>query len=42
MFTVSRLRAGECDRCAVLEENLKNSEDQNQQLIVKLGEFHPL
>ncbi|XP_059182723.1 DNA endonuclease RBBP8-like [Centropristis striata] len=31
-----RLRAGECDRCAVLEENLKNNQDQNLHLIDKL------
>ncbi|XP_044196107.1 DNA endonuclease RBBP8 isoform X2 [Thunnus albacares] len=31
-----RLRAGECDRCAILEENLKNSQDQNERLITKL------
>ncbi|KAM6900460.1 DNA endonuclease RBBP8 [Xenentodon cancila] len=36
-----RLRAGECQRCAVLEENLKSSRSQNQQLISKLSEFRP-
>ncbi|KAM7390713.1 hypothetical protein PAMA_008754 [Pampus argenteus] len=31
-----RLRAGECDRCAILEENLKNSQDHNERLVTKL------
>ncbi|XP_044032488.1 DNA endonuclease RBBP8 isoform X2 [Siniperca chuatsi] len=31
-----RLRAGECDRCAILGENLKNNQDQNLRLIAKL------
>ncbi|XP_051267101.1 DNA endonuclease RBBP8 isoform X1 [Dicentrarchus labrax] len=31
-----RLRGGECDRCAVLEENLKNNQDQSLRLIAKL------
>ncbi|XP_042366562.1 DNA endonuclease RBBP8 [Plectropomus leopardus] len=31
-----RLHAGECDRCAILEENLKNNQDQNLCLIAKL------
>ncbi|XP_062235991.1 DNA endonuclease RBBP8 [Platichthys flesus] len=31
-----RLRAGECDRCAVLEENLKNDQEQNLRLIAEL------
>ncbi|XP_031150494.1 DNA endonuclease RBBP8 isoform X2 [Sander lucioperca] len=31
-----RLRAGECDRCAILEESLKNNHDQNLCLIAKL------
>ncbi|XP_075994294.1 DNA endonuclease RBBP8 [Genypterus blacodes] len=31
-----RLRAGECDRCGILEENLKNEQDQNVCLIAKL------
>ncbi|KAM4533385.1 DNA endonuclease RBBP8 isoform 2-T2 [Odontesthes bonariensis] len=31
-----RLRAGECDRCAILEENLKTNQDQNLQLVAKL------
>ncbi|XP_072234976.1 DNA endonuclease RBBP8 [Leuresthes tenuis] len=31
-----RLRAGECDRCAILEENLKTNRDQNLQLVAKL------
>ncbi|KAG7216755.1 hypothetical protein INR49_021152 [Caranx melampygus] len=31
-----RLRAGECDRCAVLEETLKDDQDQNLRLIAKL------
>ncbi len=39
MLTVSRLRAGDCDRCAILEENLKNNQDQNLRLIAKLSEF---
>lgn len=40
MFTVvSRLHAGECDRCAILGENLKNNQDQNLRLIAKLSEF---
>ncbi|KAM9712985.1 DNA endonuclease RBBP8 isoform 2-T2 [Menidia menidia] len=33
-----RLRAGGCDRCAVLEEHLKNDQDKNLQLIGKLKE----
>lgn len=39
IFTVSRLRAGECDRCTILRENLKNNQDQNLCLIAKLSEF---
>ncbi|XP_069554040.1 DNA endonuclease RBBP8 [Brachyistius frenatus] len=31
-----RLRTGECDRCAILEENLKNNQDQNLHLVAKL------
>lgn len=31
-----RLREGECDRCAILGENLKSSQDQNLRLITKL------
>ncbi|XP_045919938.1 DNA endonuclease RBBP8 isoform X1 [Micropterus dolomieu] len=31
-----RLRAGECDRCTILRENLKNNQDQNLCLIAKL------
>ncbi|XP_073344685.1 DNA endonuclease RBBP8 isoform X2 [Pagrus major] len=31
-----RLRAGECDQCAILGENLKNNQDQNLCLIAKL------
>ncbi|KAL6098047.1 rbbp8 [Pungitius sinensis] len=31
-----RLCTRECDRCAVLEENLKNNQDQNLRLIAKL------
>ncbi|KAL7373882.1 hypothetical protein ABVT39_016489 [Epinephelus coioides] len=31
-----RLHAGECERCAALEENLKNNQDQNLSLIAKL------
>ncbi|XP_047424330.1 DNA endonuclease RBBP8 isoform X1 [Mugil cephalus] len=31
-----RLRTGECDRCVILEENLKNNQDQNLKLIAKL------
>uniref|UniRef100_A0A8D3C2A7 DNA endonuclease RBBP8 n=1 Tax=Scophthalmus maximus TaxID=52904 RepID=A0A8D3C2A7_SCOMX len=31
-----RLRAGECDRCAILEENLKNNQEENLCLIAKL------
>ncbi|XP_031615405.1 DNA endonuclease RBBP8 isoform X3 [Oreochromis aureus] len=31
-----RLRAAECDRCSILEENLKNSQQQNLHLIEKL------
>ncbi|XP_032359566.1 DNA endonuclease RBBP8 isoform X2 [Etheostoma spectabile] len=31
-----RLQAGECDRCAILEESLKNNHDQNVCLIAKL------
>ncbi|XP_053198328.1 DNA endonuclease RBBP8 [Scomber japonicus] len=31
-----RLRVGECDRCSILEENLKNSQDQSERLITKL------
>ncbi|XP_071341930.1 DNA endonuclease RBBP8 isoform X2 [Trachinotus anak] len=31
-----RLRAGECDRCPVLEENLRNEQEQNLRLIAKL------
>ncbi|XP_040921629.1 DNA endonuclease RBBP8 isoform X2 [Toxotes jaculatrix] len=31
-----RLRAGECDHCTILEENLKNIQDQNLHLITKL------
>ncbi|XP_054621315.1 DNA endonuclease RBBP8 isoform X4 [Dunckerocampus dactyliophorus] len=31
-----RLRAGECDRCSVLEENLKSSQHQREQIINKL------
>ncbi|XP_071394364.1 DNA endonuclease RBBP8 [Centroberyx affinis] len=31
-----RLRAGVCDRCAVLEENMKNNQNQNLRLIAKL------
>ncbi|XP_019942773.2 DNA endonuclease RBBP8 isoform X1 [Paralichthys olivaceus] len=31
-----RLRAGECDRCAILEENLKNDQEQNLRLIAEL------
>ncbi|XP_041824903.1 DNA endonuclease RBBP8 isoform X2 [Melanotaenia boesemani] len=31
-----RLRAEECDRCSVLEKNLKSSQDHNLQLITKL------
>uniref|UniRef100_G3NBP1 DNA endonuclease RBBP8 n=1 Tax=Gasterosteus aculeatus aculeatus TaxID=481459 RepID=G3NBP1_GASAC len=38
--TVSRLEerlgTGECDRCAVLEENLRNNQDQNVRLVAKL------
>uniref|UniRef100_UPI003AAD2FB3 DNA endonuclease RBBP8 n=1 Tax=Centroberyx gerrardi TaxID=166262 RepID=UPI003AAD2FB3 len=30
-----RLRAGVCDRCAVLEENMKNNQNQNLRLIAK-------
>ncbi|XP_061570040.1 DNA endonuclease RBBP8 [Cololabis saira] len=36
-----RLRAGECQRCAVLEETLKSSQGQNQQQISNLSEFYP-
>ncbi|KAK2886252.1 DNA endonuclease RBBP8 isoform X2 [Channa argus] len=31
-----RLRAAECERCAMLEETLKNNQDQNLHLITKL------
>ncbi|KAK9528039.1 hypothetical protein VZT92_014540 [Zoarces viviparus] len=31
-----RLCMGECDRCAILEEDLKNNQDQNLRLIAKL------
>ncbi|KAK5623798.1 hypothetical protein CRENBAI_004998 [Crenichthys baileyi] len=31
-----RVRAGECDRCAVLEEKLKRSQDHNLDVITKL------
>ncbi|XP_062297902.1 DNA endonuclease RBBP8 isoform X1 [Scomber scombrus] len=31
-----RLRVGECDRCSILEENLKNSQDQTERFITKL------
>nr|XP_057915492.1 DNA endonuclease RBBP8 isoform X1 [Doryrhamphus excisus] len=31
-----RLRAGECDRCSILEENLKSSQTQHEQIIIKL------
>ncbi|XP_036934848.1 DNA endonuclease RBBP8 [Acanthopagrus latus] len=31
-----RLRAGECDRCAILGENLKNNQDENLRLVAKL------
>ncbi|GLD55070.1 DNA endonuclease RBBP8 isoform X2 [Lates japonicus] len=31
-----RLRAGECDQCAIVEENQKNNQDQNLRLIAKL------
>lgn len=31
-----RVRAGECDRCAILEEKLKSSQDQNLAVITKL------
>ncbi|XP_039983412.1 DNA endonuclease RBBP8 isoform X2 [Xiphias gladius] len=31
-----RLRAGECDRCATAEENLKSNRDQNLQLVANL------
>lgn len=34
-----RLRAGECDRCAVLEETLKDDQDHNLRLIAKLSEL---
>ncbi|XP_034416235.1 DNA endonuclease RBBP8 [Cyclopterus lumpus] len=32
-----RLCTGECDRCAILEENLKSNQDQNLRLIAKLN-----
>ncbi|XP_026036528.1 DNA endonuclease RBBP8 isoform X3 [Astatotilapia calliptera] len=31
-----RLRAAECDRCSILEENMKNGQQQNLRLIEKL------
>ncbi|KAM9337572.1 DNA endonuclease RBBP8 [Symphorus nematophorus] len=31
-----RLRAGECDQCAILEESMKNNQEQNLRLITKL------
>lgn len=38
-FCVHRLRAQKCERCAALEEDLKNKQDQNLSLITKLSEF---
>nr|XP_046226689.1 DNA endonuclease RBBP8 [Scatophagus argus]XP_046226690.1 DNA endonuclease RBBP8 [Scatophagus argus] len=32
-----RLRAGQCDRCGILEENLKSHQEQNLRLIAKLS-----
>ncbi|XP_061877871.1 DNA endonuclease RBBP8-like [Entelurus aequoreus] len=31
-----RLRTGECDRCLILEGNLKSSQEQNERLITKM------
>ena len=39
VFNVRRLRAGECDQCAILEEKLKNNQEQNLRLVAKLSEF---
>lgn len=37
---VFRLRAEECDRCTVIEERLKNTQEQNLHLITKLSELN--